>query len=79
LPTLLAHFPLEISFYADLGTPKRQQRTISPENAKTYWPVKFKNGGDAVFIKKNPLYWSIFLKMTRELDSLRSHSANIAN
>jgi hypothetical protein len=62
LPTLLAHFPLEISFYADLGTPKRQQRTISPENAKTYWPVKFKNGGDAVFIKKKRFIGQYSLK-----------------
>jgi hypothetical protein len=44
-------FPLEISFYVDLRAPKRQQRTISPENTKTCWTVKGKDGGDAVYIK----------------------------
>ena len=50
LTTLLAHFPLslEISFYADLGAPKRQHRTISRESAKTCCTVKFKDGGDPV-------------------------------
>jgi hypothetical protein len=45
----LAYFPLEISFNVDLGAPKRQQRTISPENTKTCWTVKVKDGRDAVF------------------------------
>ena len=50
-PTCALSLSLEISFYADIWAPKRQQRTISPENAKTCWPVKFKDGGDAVFYR----------------------------
>jgi hypothetical protein len=51
----LAYFPLEISFNVDLGDPKRQQRTISPENTKTCWTVKVKDGRDAVFFIKSAL------------------------
>jgi hypothetical protein len=49
---------------------------ISPENTKTCWTDKIKDGGDAVYLKK-PLYWSMFHKLTREFDSIRSRSANI--
>ena len=49
--TLLAYFPFEISFYGNLRAPKRQQRTISPENTKTCWTDKIKDGEDAVYIK----------------------------
>jgi len=68
-------FPLEISFNVDLRAPKRQQRTISPENIKTCWTVKIKDGGDAVYIKN--CFIGQFLKMTREFGSKRSRSANI--
>ena len=47
-PTCTLSLPLEIPFYADLGAPKLQHRPISPESAKTCWPVKFQDGGDAV-------------------------------
>jgi hypothetical protein len=62
LPTLPAYFPFETSFFGNLGASKVHQRTISPENTKTCRPDKIlKNyGGDAVFNKKNPLYWSIY-------------------
>jgi hypothetical protein len=84
LPTLPAYFPFESSFFCNLGASKVHQRTISPENTKTCWPDKIlkKYGGDAVLIKtkknkKKTLYWSLFLKMIREFDSIRSRSDNI--
>jgi hypothetical protein len=80
LPTLPAYFPFETSFFGNLGASKVHQRTISPEITKTCWPDKSrkKYGGDAVLIKKKKmLYWSLFLKMIREFDSIRSRSANI--
>ena len=62
VPTLPAYFPFETSFFGNLGASKVHQRTISPENTKTCRPDKIlKNyGGDAVFNKKKPLYWSIY-------------------
>ena len=46
-PTCTLSLSLEILFYADLGAPKLQHRPISPESAKTCWPVKFQDGDDA--------------------------------